>query len=107
MISLKTILAWKISAIRRFYYRVVHKIHANVDGTMLPNIGKGKYVSIYRKGDYIDIVNESDGNFIRMIPYQPNHGYMVEFWRNNRLASRTHLDYQSLVKIAEGYVEGI
>jgi hypothetical protein len=107
MASLRLHVTWTIAALRRFYYLVFHGISINIDGTMLPNLGKGKYVSVYRKGNYVDIVNEADSDFIRMIPYQPNHGYMIEHWHNNRLTSRTHLDYKTLVRISEGFVEGI
>ncbi len=93
--------------LRRFFYKLIYNIKIDVDHSLLPNVGKGKYVSIYRKGDYIDVVDESSGDFIRMIPYQPNHGYMVERWKNNRITSRTHLAYEDLIRIADGFVEGL
>lgn len=69
-----------------------------MDQPMLPHLGKGKYVSVYRRGDYVDLVDEKSGNFVRMVPYQPNHGYMVEVWRSNKCISRRHLSYEELRK---------
>jgi len=62
---------------------------------MFPNLGKGKYVSVFRKGDFLDIIDESSKDFIRLIPYQPNHGIMVEYHKANSAESsqRLHMDF--------------
>jgi len=72
-------------AIRRWWYRIRHGIVVSLEGSMLPSLGKGKYVSVFRKGDYIEIHSHDEWGtqgqspgVIRLIPYQPNHGVMVE-----------------------------
>lgn len=90
--------SWFLSDISRFWYKLKYKIEFGFNGSMLPKTGKGKFVSVYRKGDYIDIINEKDSNFIRLIPYKPNHGIMVEKWVNNKLKSRNLLCYEQLSK---------
>jgi len=92
-------LGWLRRDISRFWYR--HAYGFNMDGfngTMLPNIGKGKYVSVFRKADIIQIIDHTgESNEIRIIPYQPNHGIMVEcIDRNGKLIWRNHLDIQKL-----------
>ena len=74
-------------------------------GTLLPHTGKGKYVSVYTKGKIIQIVNEKGNenlgcfyNEIRIIPYQPNHGIMVETLKDGKLVSRNLLDIRQLNK---------
>jgi len=61
------------------YYFARYRIRVRGGGTMLPHYGKGKYVSVYDAGGIIRIVSETDpGHEVRIIPYQPNHGVMVE-----------------------------
>ena len=60
---------------------------------MLPQLGKGKFVSVYRKGSYIDIVDEKTQNIMRLIPCQRNHGIMIEEIVNGKLCARMHMDY--------------
>ena len=84
--------------LKKLWYKVIYGIKIGLDYSMLPCLGKGKYVSIYQKGAYTDIVSESTKDFIRLIPYQPNHGLMVEKWESGKLRSRNILDYEQLVK---------
>jgi hypothetical protein len=86
------------SKLKRLWYKLVYGVRIGLEHSMLPALGKGKYVSVYRKGNYIDIVNESTHEFIRIIPYQPNHGLMVEKWENGRSKSRNILGYEQLNK---------
>ena len=68
---------------------------------MMAKFGKGKYVSVFRRGAYIDIRDEATGELIRLIPYQPNHGVMVEFWPTpERSGWRTHCDFRRFKDIA-------
>lgn len=96
-----------VCAIRRFYYRLFHGITISMDQSMLPHLGKGKYVSVYRRGDYMDLVDEKTGDFVRMVPYQPNHGYMVEVWRDGKCISRRNLGYEELKKHTFADSEGL
>ena len=87
-------LLWFSQKIRRFYYDKVHGIKIGIDDSMLPKLGKGKYISVYRKGDYIEIVSEVSGEKIRLIPYQPNHGVMVEHvYRDGTTGARHHMNF--------------
>ena len=48
------------------------------NGTMIPVTGKGKYVSVFTKGQIIQIKHESgyehlEFDEIRIIPYKDNH----------------------------------
>ncbi len=71
--------------LRRKYYEVFYGYKYGFGGTMLPQLGKGKFVSVFRKGNYLEIQNHVINakrlrkGMIRLIPYQPNHGVMVEF----------------------------
>src|SRR5438876_6801501 len=89
-------LSWKI---RRLYYKCRYGIVIGFPhGTMLPQFGKGKFVSVFRKGNYLEITahtnrHKSTKGMIRLIPYQPNHGVMVEFVKDGKVQWRTHCDY--------------
>lgn len=69
-----------------------------MNGTMLPKLGKGKFVSVYRKKDIILIKDEKSSDEIRIIPYQPNHGIMVEFFKNGIMNGRKSLNIRQLFK---------
>lgn len=70
-------------------------------GTMMPQTGKGKFVSVYQKGKIIQIIDESgEHGEIRIIPFQPNHGVMVERWRDGKPYCRWHMDIEQLQKDA-------
>jgi hypothetical protein len=90
-------LLWTKQRIKRWFYKTFHNIDMKgFGGSMLPKLGKGKFVSVYRKKDIIDIVSEENNKFIRLIPYQPNHGLMVEYWVDGRMRWRNHLDLNML-----------
>jgi hypothetical protein len=97
------------ASLRRFYYKWVHSIDtAPFTGSLLPELGSGKYVSVFRRGSYIDIVSHQDTplapmGLIRLVPTQYNHGVMVEFWEeyqgedggvNSYLRWRTPCQYE-------------
>ena len=82
---------------------VLQMLAVAYDGTMIPDTGKEKYVSVYRKGDIIQIKHESgydDLEFdeIRIIPYQLNHGVMVGRWKDGEMRDRRHLDIEQFNK---------
>jgi hypothetical protein len=89
---------WLRNDWKRFYYSKLYGFNmGGFNGTMIPETGKGKYVSTYRKGDIIQIKNESgyehlEYDEIRIIPYKPNHGVMVERFKDGKLCDRHHLD---------------
>jgi hypothetical protein len=64
--------------IRRQYYKLLGIEVSPSKGSMLPYLGKGKYVSVYRKGCMIVVFDEKTKETFRIIPYQPNHGVMIE-----------------------------
>lgn len=85
--------SWFKQDISRMYYKYVH--HFNVDlwnGTMMPDCGKGKFVSVYVKGEIIEIIDETKKyDTIRIIPYQPNHGVMIERIKDGKMIGRNRL----------------
>lgn len=95
MINIRYRIVWAKAYIKQVYYRIFYKIVIDETGSILPKLGKGKYISVLKKGAYVDIVNENKGSneYIRMIPYQPNHGYMVERWENGKLCGRNIMDF--------------
>lgn len=94
--------SWLKQDIKRFIYKTFYGFNMSTDihsGTILPDTGKGKYVSVYVKGDIIQIIDEEEiENEIRIIPYQPNHGVMIESLKNGKVVSRHHLDIRQLNK---------
>lgn len=90
-------------SLRRWWYQTRYGIRISFDGSMLPNLGKGKYVDVIRKGDYIEMhdhCNKEKPYTIRLIPYQPNHGVMVEYVDSKgRCGWRTHMDARSFLSI--------
>lgn len=67
-----------------------------LDGSMMPETGKGEFVSVYTKGQIIQIKQEKPDNQIlydevRIIPCQRNHGIMVERLINGDIAERFHM----------------
>jgi len=93
--------SWTKQDFKRLYYKLRYGWKMGLNATMLPSTGKGKYVSVYRKGDIIQIVDEQGGleyDEVRLIPFQPNHGIMVERWKDGRLNGRNHLDIRQLSK---------
>ncbi len=84
--------SWIKSDIKRWYYSRVHKFDMDgLGGTMIPKTGKGKFVSVYSKGQIIQIKHESgydhlEYDEIRIIPCQYNHGVMIERFKNGKLS---------------------
>ncbi len=103
--KLKRELGYIFNAIVKLYYKLRYNIEIENDKTMCYNLGRGKYVSVIRKGNYIDIINHKTivtpekTEFIRLVPYQPNHGIMVEYWENNKLTFRTHCGFEMFKKM--------
>ena len=97
---------WFKRDVRRLYYKWVHNIDCNgLNGTLLPMTKKGKFCSVYVKGEIIEIVDEKyeglkhpEHDMVRIIPYQPNHGVMIELYKNGKMCSRNHLDIDQLSK---------
>ena len=83
-------------AMRRWWSRVRFGIPIGLNGSMLPSLGKGKYVDVFRRGNCIEIHDhhsDSKPFTIRLIPYQPNHGVMVEYINDKgNVGWRTHCD---------------
>ena len=93
--------------VRVWWYRTRYGIPVNMfgNGSMLPSLGTGKFVSVKRKGDYIDIIRHQTAvanvpiGTIRLIPCDFNHGLMVEWWDGDgNMHGRTHLSYDHLYK---------
>lgn len=93
---------------RYWYYRTFFNFKmGGFDGTMMPQTGKGDYVSVYMKGKIIQIVQEKRDmelsgkykNEIRIIPCQYNHGVMVESINpDGTIHWRNHLSIEQLNK---------
>ena len=86
--------------LKKLYYKIFHNLNVGgFNGTLLPKTGKGIYVSVYVKGKIIQIVDENNQyNEIRIIPYQPNHGVMVEIIKDGIVKERKLLDINQLNK---------
>ncbi|MHA2428739.1 MAG: hypothetical protein ACXADB_12020 [Candidatus Hermodarchaeia archaeon] len=114
-IRLPAKLPWRRKLWRRLvrtWYKRVHGIEiGDWEGTMLPKLGPGQYVSVHRKGQYLEITahkrfRDIPEGMIRLIPYQPNHGIMVEYHdADGKIIWRTHCDYDMLYKIGAGSQE--
>ena len=98
---------WFKQDIKRIYYRLFHNINCyGFHGTLLPSTGKGQFVSVYSKGNIIQIKQEDsyspnlEFDEIRIIPCQPNHGVMVERFKNGVMADRQLLSIDQLNKDA-------
>jgi hypothetical protein len=96
--------SWLKQDLKRFYYSKINKFNMDgYNGTLLPITGKGKYVSVYTKGQIIQIKGEIENSElkfdeIRIIPYQPNHGVMIERLTNGVLMDRQNLDIDQFNK---------
>jgi len=78
---------------RIWWYKARYNIEmGDVDSSMMPTFGEGVFVSVIKKGNIIDIIDKKYNRFLRIIPYQPNHGFMVEVWENNKMTRRNHMD---------------
>jgi len=83
-----------------FYYRLFHKIDVGPlkeNVTIFPSTGKGKFVSVYLKGEIIQIIDETGKlDEIRVLPIQYNHGIMIEKLKHGKVKSRILLDNEDL-----------
>jgi hypothetical protein len=70
--------------------------------SMLPKFGRGEYVSVYRRGPFLDMHDERSGDVVRLVPYQPNHGVMIELWRDGRMLWRSHCDMRQFEAMGFG-----
>lgn len=99
---------WKV---KRLWYRIWLGVDVGLDGTMFPVFGRGQFVDVVRNGPYWEITShdnypDAKRGMIRLIPYQPNHGIMVEYLApDGSVRARSHCDYQKLVQIANGQAE--
>lgn len=99
---------WFKQDLTKWWYWLIHgiKLGNGLDhGSLLPILGKGEFVSVFRHGSIIDVISHKNCNTpkgtIRVIPCQYNHGFMVEYINDKgRLCTRTNLDYDMLYKIA-------
>jgi hypothetical protein len=97
-------IGWFKRDIKRFYYSKIYGFNMNSsNGTMIPTTGKGKYVSVYSKGEIIQIKHESgfehiEFDEIRIIPSKENHGVMVERFKNGKMCNRNHMDLNQFNK---------
>jgi hypothetical protein len=95
---------WFKRDFKRWYYSKIHGFKmGSFDGTMIPSTGKGKYVSVYSKGEIIQIKHESgydhlEYDEIRIIPCQENHGVMVERFKKGKMCDRNHMDLEQFNK---------
>jgi hypothetical protein len=91
--------SWLKRDFRKFWFKFRYGWSLGGNGTMHPQTGKGKYVSVYSKGGIIQIIDE-EGEYdeIRIIPCQHNHGVMVEKIINGKVNCRNHLDIGQLNK---------
>lgn len=97
-------LAWMKQDFKRLFYNIAYGFKMRgVGATLLPKTGKGKFVSVYTKGQIIQIKSEegyTDVPYdeIRIIPCQYNHGIMVERFKENKLKDRNLLSMQQFSK---------
>jgi len=83
--------------IKNWFYKTFYGIKIGYDFSMFPKIGEGKYCTIKRKGNYIDIYyNVEPSNFIRLIPYTPNFGIFIEYYEYDRLKYRQILSFDDM-----------
>ena len=91
-------IAWFNMDVRKWYYSIIHGFKMNsLNGTMLPSTGKGKFVSVYLKGEIIQIKHENgydnlEYDEIRIIPSQENHGVYIERLKKDKMCDRHMLD---------------
>jgi len=96
--------SWLKQDYKKLFYKLLYGWKVGTyDDTLIPETGKGEYVSVYRKGDIIQIKHERGYNEliydeIRIIPYKSNHGVMVERLKNGKVIDRNHLDIEQFNK---------
>jgi hypothetical protein len=92
---------YRFAAIRTYYTLRGRRPIGGTDG-LPPKLGRGKYVDVLKRGPFLEITRhhralESDitAQTIRLVPYAPNHGVMVELWQDGRCRWRTHCDFDA------------
>lgn len=87
------------------YYKIMYGINMGGHrGISVPRCGKGKYYSVYSQGSVIRIVSENDsGKEIILVPYQPNHGVMVNYVKDGKIRSCTSMSFEDFRK--NGFAE--
>jgi len=91
--------------IRALWYKWFYGVEFGFHGTMPAKFGPGKFVSVQKNGPYLEItahkrMNKIPEGKIRIIPYQPNHGFMVEYHNlDGEIRWRTCCDYDMLYKM--------
>ena len=97
-------IAWLKQDVKRWYYSKIHGFNmGSFNGTITPTTGKGKYVSVYSKGEIIQIKHESgyehlEYDEIRIIPCKENHGVMIERFKKGKMCDRNHLGLRQFNK---------
>lgn len=98
--AIKQFWKWKVC---KWWYKFFYNVSiGDIDGSMFPALGKGEFVSVLRNGPYFEITSHGsspdiNNGMIRIIPFQPNHGIMIEFVHSDgKIGNRTHLDYNKL-----------
>jgi len=95
---------WFKRDVKRWYYSKIHGFKMGAfNGTMIPITGKGEYISVYSKGEIIQIKHERgyehlEYDEIRIIPHQYHHGVMVERFKNGKMRDRTPMDLDQFNK---------
>lgn len=97
-------ISWFVRDIKKLYYSKIYGFNMGAfQGTMIPTTGKGKYVSVYSKGQIIQIKHESGYKWleydeIRLIPCKENHGIFVERFKNGKMIDRSTMDLRQFNK---------
>lgn len=91
---------WTKQYLRKKYYSLVHGIIFDSNhhvGTLLPHLGENQFVKIKRKGHYLEITNQKNGDMIRLIPSRHSLGYMIECHSNEKgLIARTSTSFDDI-----------
>jgi hypothetical protein len=96
----------RLKSVRRLRWRVLGVYYATRG--MLPHLGDGRYVSVRQRGPFLEMRDERTGDTIRLVPYQPNHGVMVEMWRaDGMMAWRGHCDYDAFRRMGIGESQAV
>lgn len=107
-------LSWKkrfSNFVRKLYYKYWVGVELGLNGTIPACFGPGKYVSVKKRGPYVEIVGHKRFNniptgTIRLIPCQYNHGVMVEYISpDGKVKCRTNCNYDKFYEIATSGVE--
>jgi len=92
-------------AIRRVLRKIVYGTAGGLDDPMIPQLGWGGFVSVYLRRKCFELVNKNTGSEapigrIRLVPYQPNHGVMVEYYDGEgNMQWRIHCSYDDFYRM--------